>query len=185
MEDKEIIDLYWARAETAIEETSKKYGRYCKTIAFRILDSDEDAEECVNDTYMGAWNAMPPQRPSRLLAFLGKITRNLALDRYDYRSAKKRGGGFDLVLSELEDCIPSQDNVAQEYEGSETAKTISSFLKGIDPIHRNVFLRRYWFADSIGDISVRFDMSESKVKSMLFRTRNKLKEHLEKEGTTI
>ncbi len=185
MEDEKIIDLYWDRSESAITETKKKYGNYCKSIAFNILSNHEDTEECINDTYLALWNTIPPNRPVRLLAFIGRITRNIALDKYDFYTAKKRNAKFDLILSELGDCIPSSDNVELQYEARQTAKEISDFLRSIDYESRNVFLRRYWYADSISEVAKRFKMSESKVKSMLFRTRKKLKLYLEKEGITI
>lgn len=186
MEDIDIVNLYWQRSETAIAETDGKYGRYCKRIANNVLSSAEDAEECVSDTWMSAWNAMPTQRPARLAAFLGRITRNLALDRHDRRTAKKRGGNsFDALLSELEDCLPAPDTVEAAADRNECAAQISVFLRGIDHDSRDTFLRRYWFADSIADIARRFGMSGSKVKSMLFRTRGRLREHLAKEGILI
>lgn len=182
MEDNAIVQLYFDRAESAIEETDKKYGRYCKSIALRILASDADAEECVNDAWLNTWNAIPPKRPSKLSAFLGRITRNLALDRHDYNTAAKRNNAFNLVLDELAEIVASSDSVEKEAEAGETAGAISAFLRELDEDARNVFLRRYWFADAVADISVRFGMSESKVKSMLFRTRNKLRAHLEQES---
>lgn len=185
MEDEKIVDLYWERFETAITETSKKYGRYCTKIAFNILANDEDAEESVNDTYLAAWNTMPPSRPNKLSAFLGRITRNIALDKYDYYKAKKRSNEFDLILSELGDCVSAPDNVEADYEAGEAAKNISLFLHGLDTGNRHIFIRRYWYSDSILELAERFDMSESKVKSMLFRTRNKLKKYLEKEDIMV
>ncbi|MDL2234481.1 sigma-70 family RNA polymerase sigma factor [Ruminococcaceae bacterium OttesenSCG-928-L11] len=185
MQDNEIVDLYWARAESAIAETSIKYGRYCKSIARNILASEQDADECVNDTYLGAWNAMPPQRPSRLAVFLGKITRNIALNKHDYNSAQKRNSRFDALLSELEECIPGPDSAEDAFDEGETARSISAFLRESTPEVRNVFLRRYWYAEPISAIAKRFQISESKVKSMLFRTRSRLKIHLEQEGIAL
>lgn len=186
MDDDIIIDLYWARSESAISETSKKYGGYCTKIAMNILQNREDSEECVNDTYLKVWNAVPPQRPTFFLSFLGRITRNISLNRYKERNAKKRGGSeVALLLSELEGCIPSRSNMEVEYETGLIAKAIDDFLYSIDSKNRIVFVRRYWYADSIASIASRFHMSESKVKSMLFRTRNKLRVYLEKEGVII
>lgn len=185
VDDKEIIDLFWERSEIAITELSRKFESYCLTIALNILSNRSDAEESVNDTYLATWNTIPPSRPKKLSAFLGRITRNIAMDRYDYYKAKKRNGEFDLLLSELDDCISSHDDVETQYEAGETAKQISTFLRGLDTGSRNTFLRRYWYSDSISDISKRFCMSESKVKSMLFRTRKKMKAYLEKEGITL
>lgn len=186
MEDERIIDLYWARQETAIVETDKKYGGYCRSIALHILNSMEDSEECVNDTWLRAWDSMPPKRPDFLSAFLGKITRNLSISRYRMGHARKRGSGeTDLLLMELEECIPAGKTVEEEIEGKETAAAIDSFLYGIDEESRNMFVRRYFYVDSIKEIAQRFDVSESKVKSQLFRTRNRLKDHLEKEGIVL
>ena len=186
MQDYEIVDLYWNRSEIAIKETDLKYGRYCKRIAINILSNNQDAEECVNDAYLGAWNAIPPQRPFSLLSFLGRIIRNIALDRYDYNNAKKRNNKFDVLLSELDECLSqSSDNVENKYEEGEVAKLISDFLLSINSVSRNVFLHRYWYTDSISDIANNYGMSESKVKSILFRVRKKLKKYLEKEGIQI
>ena len=186
MDDNMIINLYWERSETAISETANKYGGYCTQIAMNILKNREDSEECVNDTYFKTWNSIPTQRPNILMSFLGRITRNLSLDKYKKRSAQKRGGNeFDLLLSELENCVPSNSNVEAEYEAGATAKIIDSFLYSIDQENRIVFTRRYWYADSIESIANRLGISESKVKSILFRTRNKLKSYLEKEGVNV
>ena len=185
MDDSGIIDLYWHRHDTAIAQTEQKYGQYCRVIAFNILHNREDADECANDTYLAAWNAIPPQRPGRLSAFLGRITRNIALNKYDYYNADKRSSAFTMLLSELEECLPSQDDVVSQYEAGETSRLITGFLQGQSHECRTVFLRRYWFSDTITEIAARFGMSESKVKSILFRTRKKLKQHLEKEGVTL
>lgn len=185
LEDEKIVSLYMERSENAIIETANKYGSFCRTIAFNILSNYTDAEECENDTYLAAWNTIPPTRPTKLSTFLGRLTRNIALDKYDYYTAQKRNSKFDLLLSELDDCISVPDNVEEEYEAGQVAKVISEFLRSRDYESRNVFLRRYWYADSISDISERFGMSESKVKSMLFRTRKKLKQYLKREGMII
>ncbi|GHU91198.1 hypothetical protein FACS1894202_12210 [Clostridia bacterium] len=186
MDDAKIIDLYRARSESAISETARKYGRYCKKIAMNILRNTEDADEAVNDAYLKVWNAIPPQCPTVFRAFLGKITRNLSLNRYKAGNARKRGGDeVTLLLTELEDCIPSVGGVEAAYEANALAEAIDGFLRSESADSRRVFVRRYWYADPITAIASRFQMSESKVKSMLFRTRNKLKIHLEKEGVTI
>ena len=185
MEDNEIISLFFERSETAITEISKKFNHYCIAIALNILPSRSDAEEIVNDTFLAVWNSIPPNQPTNLSSFLGRITRNIALDKYDYYKAKKRNAEFDLLLSELGDCISSQDNLEEQYEAGQTAKAISLFLRGLDFESRNVFLRRYWYNDSISTLAKRFYMSESKIKSMLFRTRKKLKVYLEKEGIIV
>ncbi len=182
MEDSLIIDLYWQRSERAISETDQKYGSYCRSIAYGILNCREDTEECVSDTWLRAWEAMPPQRPNKLSAFLGRITRNLALDRWDYYHAAKRSGSFDLVLSELSECIPSpRDDFAQ----LELTQLLNDFLRTLPKSNRTLFLRRYWYCDSISQLARRYGMGESAVKSSLFRTRNKLKVYLEKEGVGI
>ena len=186
MDDNMIIDLYWARSESAISETSSRYGGYCTKIAMNILQNKEDSEECVNDTYLNVWNAIPPQRPARFSAFLGRITRNLSLNKYKAQNAQKRGGSqVALLLGELEDCIPSRSSVEAEVEAGYTAKIINGFLAAASLESRILFVRRYWYADSIEAIAKQFSMSESKVKSSLFRTRGKLREHLEKEGVEI
>lgn len=183
MEDERIVDLYWARSESAIEETSKKYGAYCFKIAYNILVDKEDADESVNDTWLRAWNSMPPHRPMMLSTFLGKITRRLSLNRWRDRSAQKRGGGeMPLVLDELEGCIPSQSSVEQEIEAKELTRLINSFLDELPENERNVFVRRYWNLDSIKQISEYYGFSESKTKTMLWRTREKLATRLQKEG---
>lgn len=186
MDDDRIIDLYWARSESAISETAKKYGSYCIRIAANILQNDEDAEECVNDALHKAWDSIPPQRPANLRAFLGKITRNLSINKYREQRAKKRGGdNMALIYSELEDCIPSGNNVETVYESSLVTEAINSFLLTLDSETRIVFVRRYWYADPIQTIASRFKTNESKVKSMLFRTRKKLKTYLENRGVML
>lgn len=186
MNDEKIVDLYWERTETAIDETAKIYGNYLFTIANNILQNTEDAKECVNDTYLKAWNNIPPVRPAIFQAFLGKITRNLSLNKYKEQRAKKRGGGeADLIYSELEDCISSKNSVEGEYEKGLITKAINSFLISLRTENRVVFVRRYWYADSVRVIADRLQMSESKVKSMLFRTRKALKTYLENEGVIL
>ena len=186
MDDSKIVDLYWERSETAIDETAKKYSRYCHRISFNILKNNEDAEECVNDTYLRAWNAMPPNRPSILSTFLGKITRNLSFDRYKKYSAKKRGfGQVELALSELDECIPSKSNVEAEIDADILAETLNGFLEDLPQEKRIMFVRRYWYLMSIKEIAQDFNASESQVKSMLFRERQNLKSILEKEGILL
>lgn len=182
MEDQEIIHLYLHRSQQAIIETKNKYGAYCKVIARNILSNYSDIEECENDTYLAAWNAIPPNIPRKFSIFLGRITRNIALDKYGYNTAKKRNHEFEVILTELEDCLASPVTVDIQYEAGEIVNVINQFLYVIDEQARNLFIRRYWYSDSIKEISKRFNMSGSKVKSILFRTRNKLRVHLEKEG---
>ena len=184
MDDSRILELYWAREQSAIAETEAKYGKYLNRIAFNILYSDEDAEECVNDTYVRAWDAMPPSRPDRLSAFLGKITRNIALDRYDARRAEKRSGNTELALDELGECIP--DTAVGELSDEIALRdAINGFLRSLPARTRIIFLRRYFYVCSISDIAQSLGMSESNVKVTLLRTRKRLKEHLEKEGIII
>lgn len=182
MEDHEIVELYWSRDERAIGETASKYGSYCGSIAMNILSSAEDTEECLNDTWLRTWNSIPPTRPSVLRVFVGKIARNLALDRYKARNAEKRAGGeFAMSLDELDECVGAEDSLESERIG----ESISRFLRTQSREARSVFVCRYFYCDSVSDIARRFGLSESKVKSMLFRTRSKLKIHLEGEGITV
>ena len=182
MEDLDIIELYFKRDERAIAETAGKYGGYCGSIAMNILASAEDTEECLNDTWLRTWNSIPPHRPNILRVFVGKIARNLALDKYKARNAEKRAGGeFAMSLDELGDCVGAAD----ERETAEIGESISRFLRTQTKETRSVFVCRYFYCDSIADIAQRFGMSEGKVKTLLFRTRNKLKIHLEGEGITV
>ena len=186
MEDKYIVDLYWERDEKAITETAAKYGRYCYSIAFNILSNTEDAEESVNDTYLNAWNSMPPHRPTILSTFIGKVTRFVSLKKWRERRVQKRGGGnIDLAYEELSDCIPADTGIDEELENQELAKVINAFLDELPEHEQKVFVCRYWYFDSISTISVHFGFSESKVKSMLHRTRKKLRSKLLEEGVII
>ena len=186
MEDKRIVDLYWQRDESAIYETEKKYGSYCFSIANRILPDKGDAQECVNDTYFGAWNAIPPHRPENLSTFLGKITRRISLKKRREKSAVKRGGGsIEESLDELEECIPSGQAIDDALAATELTAIINAFLDTLPLTERRVFLRRYWYFDSIKEISSRYGFGESKVKMMLKRTRDKLLVKLEKEGVLV
>lgn len=185
MEDEKIIDLYWERSQEAIARTEEKYGTYCSRIAWNILSSREDCEECVNDTWMRAWNAMPPERPRILPAFLGAITRNLSLDRYRKLHAKKRGEGETaFVFDELRDCL-SEDGPEQQMDAELLADALNRFLQQLERDNRIIFVRRYWYMDSVEAITKRLSMSESKVKSSLFRSRNKLRIFLQKEGFVV
>ena len=183
MEDNHIVELYWARSERAISETSSKYGKYCYSISYRILVNIEDANECVNDTYLGAWNSMPPHRPSILSTFLGKITRRISINRWKRNNRDKRGASeITLALDELSDCIQSPMDTESVIESNELAKAINTFLSVLPDTERDVFVCRYWFLASISEISQKFDFSQSKTKSMLMRTRRKLYQCLQKEG---
>lgn len=186
MDDKQIIELYQKREEAAISETANKYGKYCYYIAYRILYNEEDSEECVNDTYLRTWEAIPPQYPEKLSAFLGKITRNLALNRYKYYLREKRGNGKStVVIDELNECIPTSSNTEEAVEERLLVELLNQFLYALPIQKRNIFLRRYWYLSSIQEIAKDYGFSESKVKMILLRTRNKLKEVLEKEGVVL
>lgn len=182
MEDTCIIDLYFERSEQAIAETDTKYGGYCYSIAYNILSSREDSEEAVSDTYLAAWNTIPPRRPRFLSAFLGKVTRHISIDRWRRLGAHKRGGGeIILALEELEECAGQQD-IQRELEQKELVRAIDHFLMSLPETERNVFLCRYWYLDSVQVISEVSGFSQSKVTSMLHRTREKLRKELSKEG---
>ena len=186
MEDSEIVDLYWERSETAIGETAKKYSRYCRSISFNILHNKEDAEECVNDTYLNAWNAMPTKRPNCLAAFLGKITRNLSLDKFKRYTAEKRGlGQTAIALSELDEVVPSASGVEQAIDEKELVELLSVFLESLPKQKRMMFVQRYWYLMPIKAIAEQSGKSESQVKSALFRTRNELKQRFAKEGVLL
>ncbi len=182
MEDEKIIELYWARQEKAIYETDKKYGKYCNTISFNILKNNEEAKECVNDTYLKAWNSIPPQRPNILKAYIGKITRNLAINRYDKKKAKKRDYTLEIALEELDECISSNNNVENKINYNELVNILNNFLSELSQDKRKIFLERYWYLYSIKEISLRNDISESNVKTILLRLRQYLKDYLKEGG---
>ena len=186
MEDARIVELYWQRDEAALTETERKYGRYCYSIASNILRSREDAQECVNDTWLGAWNAIPPHRPSVLSTFLGKITRRLSLKKYRDQHADKRGAGaIEAHIDELEEIIPAGQSIDDNLNAQELAKSMAEFVGTLGDNERRVFVCRYWYFDSIKDISARLGLSQSNVKVMLKRTRDKLAAHLEREGIYV
>lgn len=184
MDDSAIVALYWQRSEQAIAESEQKYGPYCTHIAQGLLRNEQDTQECVSDTWLAAWNAMPPHRPSVLRLFLGKLTRRLSLQRLRRQGRLKRGGGeAALALEELGECIPLRGgDVQQALEGRELTRLLDRFLSGLPTAQRQVFLARYWYGAAVKDIARQFGYSESKVKSMLHRTREKLRLTLEKEG---
>jgi len=186
MDDKEILDLYFDRHESALHETKSKYGRRLHMTAMNILRSHEDAEECVNDALLKAWEAIPPARPDSFGAYLAKTARNIALNKIEANNAQKRGGGeMAILLSELEDCLPASDNIEDTFEATVVTDAINSFLDTLEKSARAVFVLRYFHGDSIRDISKRYRVSEGTLKSVLFRLRKKLKIFLEKEGITI
>lgn len=183
MEDSKIIKLYWQRNEAAIAETKNKYGAYCFTVASSILLNREDSEECVSDTWMFAWNSIPPHRPNRLKMFLAKITRNLSFNKYSKKTAEKRGGGeIDAVLHELEECIAGSGDVESAYIAEELEQSIRKFVRGLPERECNLFVRRYFFTESISDIAKRYNLTKNNTSVILSRTRQKLKKHLEQEG---
>ena len=183
MEDNQIIDLYWQKNADAIKETDAKYGAYCFAIADNILHDKEDSEECVNDTWLHAWNAMPPQKPSKLRLFLSKITRNLSFNRFNARSAQKRGSGeLVLVLDELNECIAVTRSAEREYEVKEPEQCIRLFVRALPERERNVFVRRYFYTEPVAAIAKRYNLTESNALAILSRTRKKLKTHLTREG---
>ena len=179
MNDREIVNLYWQRSEQAISETEQKYGRYCHRIAYNILESSEDSEECVNDTWMSAWNAMPDKRPERLGPFLARITRNLALTKIVRRTAKKRGGGeAELALEELDECLSSGWQLEMEIETRELSRAIDAFIGKLPEKEQLVFVGRYWFVATERELAKKLGMSRSGVAAMLKRIRAKLKTYL-------
>ena len=183
MEDRKIVDLYWQRDENAIPETAARFGGYCRTIAYNILSDAEDAEECLNDTWLGAWNTMPTNRPKKLAPYLGKLTRWISLTRLREKTSLKRGGGETaLVLDELAEAVDSGADVEKAVELKELNAALRRFLKTLGETERQVFLARYWFIASIAEIAEKFGFSESKVTSMLHRTRKKLLAYLKEEG---
>ena len=184
MEDLQIINLFFDRNEQAIKETDAKYGRLCFSVANKILENDEDSEECVNDTYLRAWNEIPPTRPNHFSAFLCKITRILSLKKLEFSNAMKRTSFLVVSFEELEGVLQDK-HIAPETEAAELGSLISDFLRGEKAEARNVFLRKYLFFDTVEEIAERFGMNENTVKSMLFRTRNRLREYLRKEGIEV
>ncbi len=185
MDDEAIIKLYWQRDENAIYETSVKYGKLCWSVAKNILSTREDCEECVNDTYLCVWRAIPEQRPARFPAFITRITRNLALKRYDYLTADKRNSVATASLEELNECVSGNFSVEDEYESQRIAGIIDSFLHELPEDRRNIFIRRCWYFDSLQAISAATGYRQSKVKNILYQTRRALRARLESEGVEI
>ena len=185
MDDIRIIELYWERKEEAIKETSLKYGGLCTHIARNILSSYEDSEECVNDTYFALWNTIPNERPNRFSAFVSRITRNLALKKYEYISAAKRNPTAVTSLEELGDCVSGTESLESEVESRRIEVTIDKFLWRQGEEKRNIFIRRYWYFDSIENICASTGFTQSKVKSMLYQMRQKLRRYLESEGIEV
>lgn len=183
MDDNALLKLYLARSELAVEATEEAYGAYCHTIACRILGNEEDAEETLNDTWLHAWNSIPPQQPRHFRAYLAKLTRNLAFDRYRKQTAEKRGGtSLCAALDELELCLPSEETVESVLDAKELQTSIERFLNTLSSREEEIFLRRYFYVEEITDIAARFGLKENNVLTILSRTRKKLKKHLTKEG---
>jgi len=180
MEDNKIVDLYWARNEYAIRETDVKYGRMLKSLSYSLLNSREDAEECVNDTYLDAWNAMPVARPTYLGAFLSKITRRISIDRFRADHRQKRGG-MGMVMEELSDCIPSGDDVVSAYENGRLSDALNRFLYAQPTEKRVMFIRRYFYSQSVDEVARGMGVTESKVKITLYRLREALRRELEEQ----
>lgn len=185
MQDERIIELYFMRDESAIEHTEYKYGSFCRAIADRILGVYEDSEECVSDTWLRAWSKMPPERPLNLKAWLGRITRNLSIDRWNKEHAKKRYTGAQVLLDELKECVPSSFSVEHECEVNELSQAIERWLKSLDKQDRVLFMRRYWYAISVNDLAIECKANAKTVASKLYRLRKSLKRYLEKEGISI
>ena len=185
VDDRKIVELFFERSEQAIIELSKKYGFVCSKIAFNILNNTQDAEECVNDAYLGTWNTIPPQRPNPLLSYVCRIVRNLAIKKYHTNTAIKRNSMYDAALDELENCFPSSISVEDECNANETAQIIDDFLEALDRENRIMFVRRYFYFDSIADLAKLFRTSNHNISVRLFRIREGLKKHLIKEGVSI
>lgn len=185
MEDSRIIELYWARDEQAIPETDTKYGPFCRNLSKNILGSIEDAEECVNDTYLRAWNSMPPEKPMNLKAWLGRIVRNISIDLWRRRGAKKRGDGIDAMLSELEECIPSPVSVESAIDAKELTKIIDRWLGTLSRADRVIFMRRYWYGESVSSIAASSNVDAKKLAMKLYRLRQSLKKWLIQEGVAL
>ena len=182
MNDQQIIALYFERDERAIVETNQKYGSYCYTVAHNILNNPQDSEECVNDTWLKAWNSIPPARPNHLNLFLAKITRNLSFDKYKASHSQKRGGGeLPLVLDELEFCVADSRDIEGELIAKEMEQSVLAFVRNLPDQERNIFLRRYFYVESIGEIAARYALKEGNVSVILSRTRQKLQQALRKE----
>ena len=186
VEDQQIVALYWARNERSIEESARKYGKYCFSIAYNILSDTDDAQECVNDAYYNAWNSMPPHRPAVLSTFLGRITRFVSLKKWRAKRTQKRGQGtVEVAYEELSECIASAQSVDEAMQAQELARVIDAFLNTLKPQEQRVFICRYWYFDAVSAISKQFGCSESKIKSMLYRVRKKLRTKLIQEGIII
>lgn len=185
MNDSEIIDLFYARSERAIAELSAKYGNVCNKIAKNILNNIRDAEECVNDAYLGAWNTIPPQNPNPLLTYICRIVRNLSIKKYHANTSVKRNSFYDAALDELEECISSPESIDAEISAKELTRMIDNFLDTLDAESRILFVRRYWYSYSISELAEQFNLKSNTVSVRLSRIRDKLRNYLKKEGITV
>ncbi len=185
MEDRQIVDLYLGRDELAISQSKMKYGTYILAIALNILKSKEDADECENDTYLSAWNSIPPKEPTNLKLFLGRIARNLSIDIYRKNTSKKRGEGMETLLSELDECVPENGSMETEADIRNLTRVINEFLHAQPKEKRVMFVKRYWYGQSISDIASAMSVSDSRVATTLFRVRAELKDWLLKEGISV
>ena len=185
MDDRQIVDLYWQRDDAAVRETELKYGPFCRGLAYNVLSSHEDAEECVNDTWQKAWDSMPDERPSLLRAWLGKVVRNLALDRWRRNHAQKRYNGLDVMLSELEDCIPASGTVESELDAKELGRTISTWLRSLSKDDRTLFVRRYWNGEALNALAADQAVPAAKLAQKMYSLRQSLKKVLETEGIVL
>lgn len=185
MEDSKIIDLFWGRDEAAIRHTEMKYGAYCHTVAFHILSIKEDADECVSDTWLRAWNHIPPQRPSNLRIWLGKVVRNCALNLWERNHAKKRYHGIETLFEELADCLPSEDSAVQALEVKELNRLINEWLKTLSASDRALFIRRYWGGEPLTELAKAWHVAPGKLAQKMYKLRSNLKSVLQKEGVNI
>lgn len=185
MDDNQIIELFFARSEQAIMELDIKYGKVCHRVSYNILNNQFDAEECVNDAYLGTWNAIPPERPNPLLTFVCRIVRNLSIMRYHTNTAKKRNSTYDVSLTELENCLFASKTIEEEMESKLLVHTIEDFLDGLSQENRVIFMRRYWFADSYAQIAECIGISEKNVSVRLTRIRNQMRHYLTKKGVLV
>lgn len=185
MEDLQIIDLYFERNETAIAETASKYGRFCHNIALNILSIDADAEECINDTYLQAWNSIPPQRPAKFRAWLGRVVRNIAINLWNKKHCQKRYAGMEQVFEELEDCIPSPETVECQIEEKELTEVINTWLTSLSRDDRVLFVRRYWYGQAVNKLAKEVGMESKKLARRMYGLRQNLKSTLEKEGYSL
>lgn len=185
MEDEKLVELFLSRNERAISELDLKHGRLCHSISYNILHNNEDAEECVNDAYLGVWNTVPPQHPNPLISFVCRIVRNISIARYHSNTAKKRGGGYDIALEEIEGILSAPDTVEESFDAKALAILIAEFLDSVSAENRVIFMRRYWFCDSFADIAQRVGLSEKNISVRLTRIRKQLKQHLTEQGVAL